>query len=99
MALSGGRADFVRLADGVGFEPTIPFWSIHTFQACAFDHSATRPLWTRERAGKRAPYSGNPGAFNLQMVNAAFSQNTFSKQQMLKPVAGPLGCAYHLRLE
>jgi hypothetical protein len=25
----------------MGFEPTIPLWSIHTFQACAFDHSAT----------------------------------------------------------
>jgi hypothetical protein len=82
------------VADGVGFEPTIPFWSIHTFQACAFDHSATRPLWTRKRAGKRAPYSRNLGRFNLQMVNAVFSQNTLSKQQMAKPVAGLRGGAY-----
>ena len=28
----------------MGFEPTIPFWGIHTFQACAFDHSATSPF-------------------------------------------------------
>ena len=27
----------------MGFEPMIPFWGIHTFQACAFDHSAISP--------------------------------------------------------
>jgi hypothetical protein len=31
----------LKLAEGKGFEPSIPLWSIHTFQACAFDHSAT----------------------------------------------------------
>ena len=30
------------LAEGEGFEPSIRF-RIHTFQACAFDHSATAP--------------------------------------------------------
>ena len=30
------------LAEGEGFEPSIRF-RIHTFQACAFDHSATSP--------------------------------------------------------
>src|SRR5690554_2290421 len=29
------------LAERKGFEPSIRFWRIHTFQACAFDHSAT----------------------------------------------------------
>ncbi len=29
----------------MGFEPMMPFWSIHTFQACAFDHSATSPYY------------------------------------------------------
>ncbi len=39
-----------QLAEGVnysaereGFEPSIPFWGIHAFQACAFDHSAISP--------------------------------------------------------
>jgi hypothetical protein len=32
-----------RLAERVGFEPTIHFWRIHTFQACSFDHSDTSP--------------------------------------------------------
>jgi hypothetical protein len=29
------------IAERKGFEPSIPFWGIHAFQACAFDHSAT----------------------------------------------------------
>jgi hypothetical protein len=31
------------VAERVGFEPTIRGYRIHTFQACAFDHSATAP--------------------------------------------------------
>lgn len=27
--------------EGMGFEPTMSFWPIHTFQACSFDHSDT----------------------------------------------------------
>ena len=30
-----------NFAERKGFEPSIRFWRIHTFQACAFDHSAT----------------------------------------------------------
>ena len=32
------------IAERKGFEPSIRFWRIHTFQACAFDHSATSLL-------------------------------------------------------
>ena len=32
-----------RLAEQEGFEPSIRGYRIHTFQACAFDHSATAP--------------------------------------------------------
>jgi hypothetical protein len=32
-----------HLAERMGFEPMIRFWHIHTFQACAFDHSAISP--------------------------------------------------------
>gem|GEM_PF-3164773 len=31
------------VAERRGFEPRIPFWSIHAFQACALSHSATSP--------------------------------------------------------
>ncbi len=27
----------------MGFEPMIPFWGIHTFQACLFNHSSISP--------------------------------------------------------
>ena len=32
-----------HLADGRGFEPPLGFRPKHTFQACAFNHSATHP--------------------------------------------------------
>jgi hypothetical protein len=32
-----------NLAEREGFEPSIHFWRIHTFQACSFDHSDTSP--------------------------------------------------------
>jgi hypothetical protein len=31
------------VAEQEGFEPSIRGYRIHTFQACAFDHSATAP--------------------------------------------------------
>ena len=31
------------MAERAGFEPAIPFWSIHAFQACALSRSATSP--------------------------------------------------------
>ena len=33
------------VAERKGFEPLIPFWSIHTFQACSFDHSDISPFY------------------------------------------------------
>ena len=33
----------LSVAEGEGFEPSIRFWRIHTFQACAFNRSATCP--------------------------------------------------------
>ena len=33
----------IELAEREGFEPSIPFWSMHAFQACAFNHSAISP--------------------------------------------------------
>ena len=31
------------IAERQGFEPRIPFWSIHAFQACLFNHSSISP--------------------------------------------------------
>ena len=32
------------IAERQGFEPRIPFWGIHAFQACLFNHSSTSPF-------------------------------------------------------
>src|SRR3954471_8498697 len=49
------------LAEREGFEPSIRFCRILTFQASAFDHSATAPLSLEGgHVGKRPP-SGNLG--------------------------------------
>ena len=40
------------MAEQEGFEPSIRGYRIHTFQACAFDHSATAP---RSRLAYRIP--------------------------------------------
>ncbi len=41
--LSGKRRREI-LAERAGFEPAVPFWSTHTFQACPFNHSGTSPF-------------------------------------------------------
>src|SRR4051812_41051653 len=47
------------LTDGVGFEPTVRYERTHTFQACALNHSATRPnivlrrVQSQNRASRR----------------------------------------------
>src|SRR3954466_3031414 len=46
----------VSMAEREGFEPSIRFCRILTFQASAFDHSATAPLyrWKGDHVGKAA---------------------------------------------
>ena len=39
--------------DGVGFEPTVRYERTHTFQACALNHSATRPCECHAPAAPR----------------------------------------------
>ena len=38
------EAKNLKIAESQGFEPWIPFWGIHTFQACSFDHSDSSPF-------------------------------------------------------
>ncbi len=45
------------MAEGGGFEPPIRCCRIHTFQACAFSHSATPP---------RGPVLPGPGEYTQQ---------------------------------
>ena len=34
----------ITLADGEGFEPSVPLRGTHAFQACPIDRSGTRPF-------------------------------------------------------
>ena len=46
------------MAEREGFEPSRPFWSLHAFQACAFDRSATSPQM-KKRDGRALPLWSN----------------------------------------
>ena len=41
------------VADRGGFEPPIRYERIHAFQACAFNHSATCPVWAEKGNSQR----------------------------------------------
>ena len=41
---SYSKPNFPTIAERKGFEPLVPFWSTHTFQACSFDHSDISPF-------------------------------------------------------
>ena len=67
--LGQGSVQKQAMADGVGFEPTLPFGK-HAFQACAIDHSATRPRNARnlnaiheKRQSGCVIYGNNPRTF------------------------------------
>ena len=48
--------------DGVGFEPTVRYERTHTFQACALNHSATRPCYAWEHICPALPIRHSPAA-------------------------------------
>src|SRR5208282_3213237 len=67
------------MAEREGFEPSIPFWSMHAFQACAFNHSATSPPETKlwPCIPLDAIFFNHPGksvqsALNFCRINPAF---------------------------
>ncbi len=41
------------MAEREGFEPSIPFWSMHAFQACALNRSAISPPFAGRPAGAK----------------------------------------------
>ncbi len=57
-------------AERGGFEPPIPFWSIHAFQACLFNHSSISPFSTEPEI-----------AANLHLISQA--QSVFSHKCIL----------------
>ena len=66
--------------EGMGFEPTMSFWPIHTFQACSFDHSDT-PLGfssLRQRYGARAGPASVWGPAAPRPVQIGFGETAFN---------------------
>ena len=55
------------MAEREGFEPSVPFWGTHAFQACTFNHSDISPYWGNYR-GLTGNMSKTPGM-------AAFADN------------------------
>src|SRR3954469_1569041 len=58
-----------QVAEREGFEPSIRFWRILTFQASAFDHSATAPHALEGGRSSRASPSGQ-GAMEREGLDA-----------------------------
>ncbi len=83
------------LAERVGFEPTIRFWRILTFQASAFDHSATAPhcSGSARPSGTRCLAQGVKGwhkrgmKHNAAFVALALLAAPLNAQEPAKPVA------------
>gem|GEM_PF-6476271 len=46
-AQSAASGIALRSAERSGFEPEIPFWGIHAFQACLLSHSSISPDWAQ----------------------------------------------------
>jgi hypothetical protein len=60
------------VAEREGFEPSIRFWRILTFQASAFDHSATAPhaLDGKAPLGAGRPQGKPPAKPSIAVANA-----------------------------
>ncbi len=54
------------LAERRGFEPRKPFWSLHAFQACLFNHSSISP--------------SSKVAYDIETRYASLGRRTFSSQ-------------------
>ena len=83
------------MAERVGFEPTIRFWRILTFQASAFDHSATAPhcSGSARPSGTRCLAQGVKGwhkrgmKHNTAFVALALLAAPLNAEEPAKPVA------------
>ena len=74
------------LAEREGFEPSIPFWSIHAFQACALDRSATSPIHFRNLhlSVLQLKPSGSPNSCPIFSADAIQKQGLKNSLMILK---------------
>ena len=83
------------MAETVGFEPTIRGYRIHTFQACAFDHSATSPLVPLGRSEPLALNGSNRNRRVCETIGLAFKMWYLSRYwAALRALAFAANAAY-----
>jgi hypothetical protein len=51
----GRSKAWMAMADGEGFEPSVPLWGTHAFQASPFDHSGTHPSAKADNKEEESP--------------------------------------------
>ena len=71
----------------MGFEPMKRFWRLHTFQACAFDHSAISPVFKGASAWESGYSSPNGALSYKKYLQTTFMENIY---KLLKPL-----CSYY----
>ncbi len=69
-----------------GFEPWRPFWSLHAFQACAFDRSAISPADLLEQGLPKKTKGEYDSPFEHEMVEmSGIEPLTFSLRTRRSP--------------
>src|SRR5580698_673048 len=88
MHLTFETASSILFAEREGFEPSIPFRSIHTFQACSFDHSDISPSAFRQQdcKGKILLLLGGIKIIARQLCLLALTQVTCYLRMSPRPV-------------
>ncbi len=79
------------VAEREGFEPSIRFWRILTFQASAFDHSATAPhVLEGVRTSRAAAVpQGRLGAFGRRDLKGGKTGKALPAQPLQEPGGHP----------
>ena len=69
-------------AERMGFEPMNHFWRLHTFQACAFDHSAISPITVLNF--RTQIYKKNPNSLILSFLLSGIASERILNGPMCK---------------
>ena len=73
----------LNLAERRGFEPRIPFRSIHAFQACLFNHSSISPIIRLASSKTTAKYEKIPicNLFSAQIYSFCLTYTQYPRNK------------------
>ena len=77
----------LNFAERRGFEPRIPFRSIHAFQACLFNHSSISPIYAFLEIGCKLQKKCEPQAFSATNVFFFFVLPQHSQSFILNKIS------------